>query len=115
MFSITHSDGQAIIIQCGAQHNALHLTDIAEVAALHQQVGEWLAGQRVDGYLSTGEALAIAAAAGYTLPITTLNSACSRGQIPDARKRRKRWQVPQAGFEQWFRKWKAVQDRRAEA
>ena len=115
MFTITQSDEQAITIQCGAHTNVLQLSAVTEVAALHQQLGEWLADQRADGYLSSGEAVAIAAAAGYSLPLTTINSACNRKQIPDARKRRKRWQIPRTSFEIWFRQWKSVQERRANA
>lgn len=114
MFTITPSDQEGIVIHDDALNQTLHLTDFAEVAALHQQLGEWLECRRAEGYLSTGEAIAIAAASGYALPITTLNSACSRGQIPNARKRRKRWQLPQTGFTEWFQQWKAVQDRRME-
>lgn len=114
MVTISVADNESLLLQGEGPHNALRLSSFAEAAALHQQLGVWLAEQRGDGYLSTGEARAIAHAAGYELPFPTINSACLRGNIPGSRKQHGRWHLPKVAFEEWFQRWKGEQDLRRE-
>lgn len=105
MFKIVNRHGSGLTLLDDNDHEfpigtLEALTEL--VAVLH----DYREKRGVIEYISTLDAMRQAAAAGYTIPITTLNNACRNNSIPNVRKHAGRWRMPQTAFDEWFKAWR---------
>lgn len=110
MFTIInrHHTGLTLVNTRGEELYIGTLEALTELAAIIQDYRE---KRGAIAYITTLEAMAQAQAAGYAIPITTLNNACRNGTIPHARKHAGRWRVPQTAFDEWFTTWQRKQQK----
>lgn len=82
---------------------------------LREQIDQYLQKRGQVEYIKSIHAIRLAAEEGYTLSAHTLNVACDRGNIANAKKLRGRWHMPKPEFERWYAEWKLKKDRQAES
>ena len=118
MFYIhTTPDNGFIITRADDDRHALYVDDLSQLLRLRARLNDYIDTQEADGaldvpisdYITSIDARDIAAADGYTLALSTLNSACKLGIIQGARKNGGRWEMPRADFEDWYRVWRTKQ------
>jgi hypothetical protein len=84
------------------QNEELRIHTRAELLDLQRQINDLLGAAPTD-YIRTPEAQQIAEQRlGRRLHLQTLNMACQRGSIPNARKAGGRWEFPRSEFLNWF-------------
>ena len=111
------------LISDGDINNALYVAQLAAMRQLYDQIGALLSAaapepapaaptpepEPAPDMLSSFEAIAYAAADGLDLPLTTLNSACTRNSLRGAVKEHaashSRWQIPRDSFLHWYATW----------
>lgn len=94
------------ITLCSASDETLTIGSLAALAELQTQIEDYLQQCGQVEYIKTIHAIRRAAVEGYELHATTLNSACERGTIANAKKLRSRWHMPKPEFETWYADWK---------
>lgn len=93
----------------------LTLGSLENAAQLRDALVNYLSKRGHDiEYITTYHARRRAKAEGYDLSPGTLNSACARLQIPNAKKLHGRWKMPLAEFEVWYNDWKIKKDKEPE-
>ena len=84
------------------QNQELRIHSREEILDLQRQIND-LPGATPTDYIRTPEAQQIAEQRlGRRLHLQTLNMACQRGSIPNARKVGGRWEFPRTEFLNWF-------------
>jgi hypothetical protein len=89
----------------------LTLGTLDALVSLQEQIEVYLQKRGKTEYITTYYACRLAKAEGYVLKATTLNSACTRGTIPQAKKLYGRWQMPKPSFETWYTAWKSKKEK----
>jgi len=108
----THNHGIQLQSDTGPSGpEALTLGTLDAVDSLQEQLGSYLQKRGQTEYITTYHAAKQAKTEGYILKATTLNSACSRGSIPHAKKLYGRWKMPKPSFNIWYAAWKSKKDK----
>ena len=105
MFTITHNKHTGLHLQnaTGATFPVGELTDLI---ALHHEIGQYLQQRGKTEYISTFRARQLALKEGHNILTNSITSACAHGTIANAKKKKGRWQMPLASWEQWYTEWK---------
>jgi hypothetical protein len=108
MFQIINRHNSGLVLT-NAAGEELQIGTLEALTQLAAEIQSYREKRGQIPYITTLEALAQAKAAGYDIPITTLNNACRNDSIPNVRKHAGRWRMPQTAFDEWFAAWKHKQ------
>lgn len=108
MFQIINKHNTGLVLT-NSRNEEFHIGTLEALTQLAAVIHDYREKRGLIDYISTLEAMAQAQAAGYDIPITTLNNACRNGTIPNVRKHAGRWRLPQTAFDEWFKEWKKKQ------
>lgn len=106
-YEIKPQASQHVITDTANPLYVLRAQSLSELQALYVSIGEYLTQNNATEWMSTAEAREIAEADGKDLPFRTLNNACKRGTIPNARLQGDRWIMPKSEFKTWYNAWKS--------
>ena len=118
-----HPKGSSFLITDGNIDNTIYVANLETMHQLYGQINALLTSADAvltppkPEMMTSDEAIAHAAQDGLDLPLTTLNSACTRNSIRGAVKAHdashSRWQIPRTSFLYWYETWAKKARRRA--
>lgn len=120
-----HPKGVGYLVTDGNIDNTIYVANRDTMRQLYDRIDTLLTSADVaptppppkPDMMTSDEAIAHAAQDGLDLPLTTLNSACTRNSIRGAVKAHdashSRWQIPRTSFLYWYETWAQKARRRA--